>query len=131
MYTSQSAFASLHAIPHTIAQTTTQPTPGSQPPATSPNPHVNLGLPVTMGMLALMSWSVILACKRYAKEEQNGELPALSNSVPCYNCRYYSNNAYLKCPVNPSMVLTEQAKDCSDYHVTSLSDKVHWLSRRR
>lgn len=35
--------------------------------------------------------------------------------VPCKNCRYYSNNFYLKCAVRPSDALTDRAADCSDF----------------
>jgi hypothetical protein len=35
--------------------------------------------------------------------------------VPCKNCRFFCNNAYLKCAVQPSLVLTPKAIDCSDY----------------
>ncbi|AHJ28939.1 hypothetical protein PN465_11540 [Nodularia spumigena CS-584] len=38
-----------------------------------------------------------------------------SHKVPCKNCRFYSNNHYLKCAVQPSIVLTEEAKDCPEY----------------
>ncbi|MBE9199045.1 MULTISPECIES: hypothetical protein [unclassified Nodularia (in: cyanobacteria)] len=37
------------------------------------------------------------------------------HKVPCKNCRFYSNNHYLKCAVQPSIVLTEEAQDCSEY----------------
>jgi hypothetical protein len=37
------------------------------------------------------------------------------HKVPCKNCRFYSNNHYLKCAVQPSIVMTEDAKDCSEY----------------
>ncbi len=37
------------------------------------------------------------------------------HKVPCKNCRFYSNNHYLKCAVNPSVVLTEEAMSCSEY----------------
>lgn len=37
------------------------------------------------------------------------------HKVPCKNCRFYSNNHYLKCAVQPSLVLTEEAQDCSEY----------------
>jgi hypothetical protein len=33
----------------------------------------------------------------------------------CYRCRFFNNNAYLKCAVHPCTVLTSQAKNCSDY----------------
>ncbi|QLE55990.1 hypothetical protein [Nostoc sp. TCL26-01] len=37
------------------------------------------------------------------------------HQLPCRNCQFYSNNHYLKCAVNPSIVLTEEAKKCSEY----------------
>lgn len=35
--------------------------------------------------------------------------------VPCKNCRYFTNNPYLRCAVNPSIALTSEAVNCSDY----------------
>jgi hypothetical protein len=35
--------------------------------------------------------------------------------VPCRNCRFFTNNPYLKCAVHPSTALTDQALNCSDY----------------
>ncbi|MEA5581378.1 hypothetical protein VB620_08510 [Nodularia harveyana UHCC-0300] len=35
--------------------------------------------------------------------------------LPCKNCCFYSSNHYLKCAVKPSIVLTEEAKDCCEY----------------
>lgn len=37
------------------------------------------------------------------------------HQIPCRNCKFYSNDPHLKCAVNPSTVLTEQAINCSDY----------------
>ncbi len=37
------------------------------------------------------------------------------HKVPCRNCQFYSNNNYLKCAVKPDIVMTEEAKDCSEY----------------
>ncbi|MEH2155950.1 hypothetical protein [Nostoc sp.] len=37
------------------------------------------------------------------------------HKLPCKSCRFYSNNHYLKCAVNPSIVLTEEAMSCSEY----------------
>jgi hypothetical protein len=33
----------------------------------------------------------------------------------CYGCKYFNNNLYLKCAIDPSIVLTEQSIDCKDY----------------
>lgn len=38
-----------------------------------------------------------------------------SQQLPCKNCKFYTNNHYLKCAVNPSIVMTEEAKNCSEY----------------
>jgi hypothetical protein len=38
------------------------------------------------------------------------------NQVPCRNCRFFTDNHHLYCTVQPSIVLTKQALDCSDYH---------------
>lgn len=35
--------------------------------------------------------------------------------MPCANCRYFKNNPYLKCAVQPAKVLTQDAHNCSDY----------------
>ncbi|MFB2939041.1 hypothetical protein ACE1B6_27625 [Aerosakkonemataceae cyanobacterium BLCC-F154] len=35
--------------------------------------------------------------------------------VPCKNCRYFTNNPYLRCAVNPAIALTSEAINCSDY----------------
>lgn len=37
------------------------------------------------------------------------------NKLPCQNCDFFCSNNYLKCAVQPSMVMTEAAKNCSDY----------------
>lgn len=41
--------------------------------------------------------------------------------VPCRNCEYFQHNDYLNCAVHPSVVLTEQALNCSDYCSTRLT----------
>ncbi|MEB3283417.1 MAG: hypothetical protein VKK42_31295 [Lyngbya sp.] len=37
------------------------------------------------------------------------------NKIPCANCQYFNNNLHLKCAVQPSIVLSEEAKDCTDF----------------
>ena len=34
---------------------------------------------------------------------------------PCKNCRFYNDNYYLNCAVNPTKVLKPEANECSDY----------------
>jgi hypothetical protein len=37
------------------------------------------------------------------------------SKFPCQNCKYFSSNYYMRCAVNPSIVMTKEAKDCPDY----------------
>jgi uncharacterized membrane protein YciS (DUF1049 family) len=37
------------------------------------------------------------------------------NKVQCKNCQFFSSNRYLKCAVQPSLVLTKEAESCPDY----------------
>jgi hypothetical protein len=41
-------------------------------------------------------------------------LPAVSQ-LPCTNCKYFKNNPYLKCAVQPDKVLRTEATECPDY----------------
>ncbi|QSJ14907.1 hypothetical protein JYQ62_23945 [Nostoc sp. UHCC 0702] len=34
---------------------------------------------------------------------------------PCRRCKFFVDNNYIKCAVNPSIVLTKQAINCSEY----------------
>ncbi|BAZ08472.1 hypothetical protein NIES4071_02770 [Calothrix sp. NIES-4071] len=38
-----------------------------------------------------------------------------NHELPCQTCHYYSRNQYLYCAIHPSIAMSEQAKDCSDY----------------
>lgn len=35
--------------------------------------------------------------------------------LPCKKCRFFSNNPYMKCAVNPYTAMTKAAMDCPDY----------------
>lgn len=49
--------------------------------------------------------------------DEQFELPTNSSlNHHCIQCRYYSKNKLLNCAVQPSTVLTEEAKNCLDYY---------------
>ncbi len=66
----------------------------------------------------VMGWAVLFfmlsKIGRAARDEFLINIKHL-NRVPCRNCQFYSNNVHLKCAVNPSIVLTEEAFNCTDY----------------
>lgn len=66
----------------------------------------------------LISWIVFFVILRKSRNGVDNKRFFTINSlhkVPCKNCQYYSSNHYLKCAVQPSLVMTEEAKNCSEY----------------
>ncbi|NJR50985.1 MAG: hypothetical protein HC780_16805 [Leptolyngbyaceae cyanobacterium CSU_1_3] len=39
--------------------------------------------------------------------------------IPCADCQYFTGDYTLKCTVHPSIALSEEAIDCSDYAPTA------------
>ena len=64
-------------------------------------------------LVGLCVWSLIsplLAAVARAKQ---------MHRVPCTNCRFFTNDYRLKCPVKPQIANTEEAIDCRDYQQAS------------
>jgi len=41
------------------------------------------------------------------------------HQIPCANCVFFSGDYHLKCPVQPTIALSEDAIDCLDYRSNS------------
>ncbi len=41
------------------------------------------------------------------------------HQIPCANCVFFSGDYHLKCPVQPTIALSEDAIDCPDYRSNS------------
>jgi hypothetical protein len=68
----------------------------------------------------IMAWIVLFLMLSKIWTVKKDEIVAAiqhSQQLRCRNCHFFSNNPYLKCALHPSIVLTEQALDCSDYRV--------------
>jgi len=66
----------------------------------------------------LISWIVFFLILRKSQRVVDHKQFFIINrlkKVPCQNCQYYSNNHYLKCAIQPSIVMTEEAKNCSEF----------------
>lgn len=82
----------------------------------------NLNVPDIVVSLApvglLFSWIIFFIALQKIRRSLDNKIVFKINTihkVPCKNCQFYSNNNYLKCAVQPSIVLTEEAKNCSEY----------------
>jgi hypothetical protein len=62
-----------------------------------------------LSVIGLISWTLFSALlDSYAVAKR-------MHAIPCTNCRYFTNDYRLKCPVQPTIANTEQAIQCSDY----------------
>ncbi|MBW4604875.1 MAG: hypothetical protein KME29_36310 [Calothrix sp. FI2-JRJ7] len=72
------------------------------------------------GILAfLFFWAgfLIWASKRL-KNVSDEQLDLCTKSLPnhrCTQCQYFAKNHFFNCAVQPSLVLTDEANNCSDY----------------
>jgi hypothetical protein len=67
-------------------------------------------------VLVSAGFVLILSKVRSFAENNKVTFPSQSlHKLPCRNCRYFSNNHFLQCAVQPSIVLTEEAMNCSEY----------------
>lgn len=64
----------------------------------------------------------IYACVPKGRQHFSSFKPSLK--VPCYRCRYFSNNFYLKCALHPETAMTKQSVDCRDYCPNSKAKSV-------
>lgn len=98
-----------HQITHTENQHKTTSTNG-----------VNLpDIAISLTPLGLVfSWVIFFVILRKVRSIiENKMVFTVKNShqLPCKNCQFYSHNHYLKCAVQPCIVMTEEAKNCAEY----------------
>jgi hypothetical protein len=69
-----------------------------------------------MFVWASIVFIVSISCQFVRHRNKNQIVTSkLVQQVPCKKCRYFNNNHFLKCAVNPSIALTEEALFCPDY----------------
>ncbi len=70
-------------------------------------------------LLLVGFWSCLLFFvwrkARLAREGKTSFFANKSSKIPCRKCRFYSENNFLKCAVQPDIACTEEANNCSDY----------------
>ena len=61
------------------------------------------------GLLFLLLWNLwgAIAATLYRAKQMH--------QIPCTNCVFFTGNYHLKCTVQPTIALSEDAIDCRDY----------------
>jgi hypothetical protein len=73
---------------------------------------VPLCLVLAWGLIILLLWSVVAAIADTVRRTQR------MHQIPCANCTFFTKDYHLKCPVQPTIALSEQAIDCPDFCAT-------------
>lgn len=66
-------------------------------------------LVLAWGIIGLCLWSIWSAVRDSVARARQ------MHRIPCSQCRYFSGNYALKCPVHPFEALSEAAIGCPDY----------------
>jgi hypothetical protein len=85
-----------------------------------------------IAFLSALSLGIILSIfipiyDSLSKRKQRSLTPKPCAEPICPGCRYFSNNHYLQCALQPTIVMTKQSIDCQDYcsiHTTKPIKKV-------
>lgn len=88
-----------------------------------PAPSENAEAPTSVWLVsgicgAVIVTGILLSLKRIStRRRRRSDTSNWSRhqSIPCYNCRFSSEDAYLKCVVHPAKAMKQAAIGCSDY----------------
>ncbi len=70
---------------------------------------VPLCLILAWGLVILFIWSIVAATIETVRRAQQ------MHQIPCAHCTFFTRDYHLKCPVQPTIALSEQAINCPDY----------------
>ncbi|HIK45430.1 MAG TPA: hypothetical protein IGR64_11175 [Leptolyngbyaceae cyanobacterium M65_K2018_010] len=66
------------------------------------------------GLVGMTLWQLVAVTRDSLKRAQ------VMHQIPCGECRYFTNNPLLKCPLHPKTALSEAAIGCADYESSNL-----------
>ncbi|MBD2111878.1 hypothetical protein H6F59_08560 [Nodosilinea sp. FACHB-141] len=64
---------------------------------------------VAWSMIGLTLWNLVVTIRDGVNRA------TVMHKIPCAECRYFTNDHRLKCPIHPKIALSESAIDCPDF----------------
>jgi hypothetical protein len=61
------------------------------------------------GIVGITAWNLAAAVRDSVTRA------TVMHKIPCAECRYFTNDHRLKCPLHPKTALSESAIDCADF----------------
>lgn len=73
--------------------------------------------PILVPLCFLTAWTVVVLViwNLVATAREGISRAKQMHQIPCANCRYFTNSHFLKCPINPTVALSEEAIGCRDF----------------
>jgi RNA polymerase subunit RPABC4/transcription elongation factor Spt4 len=73
--------------------------------------------PFLVPICFVVAWSVVLLglWQVFAATRDTVKRAQVMHQIPCADCRFFTRNMHLKCPVHPTEALSEQAIGCADF----------------
>nr|WP_278002594.1 hypothetical protein [Nodosilinea sp. FACHB-13] len=65
-------------------------------------------------MIGLTLWNLVITIRDGVNRA------TVMHKIPCAECRYFTNDHRLKCPIHPKIALSESAIDCPDFEDSGL-----------
>ncbi|MBE9136635.1 hypothetical protein IQ254_05365 [Nodosilinea sp. LEGE 07088] len=77
---------------------------------------------VLVPLCFVLAWSlvVITAWNLISAVRDGVSRATVMHKIPCAECRYFTNDHRLKCPIHPKVALSESAIDCADFEHAGL-----------
>jgi hypothetical protein len=72
-------------------------------------------LVLAWGLVIMVGWNVWSAMRDSVARART------MHRIPCATCRFYSGDHRLKCPVHPTIAMSEAAINCPDYEDRDLA----------
>lgn len=69
---------------------------------------------VAWSLMGFTAWNLATAAR------DGMDRASAMHKIPCADCRYFTNDYRLKCPIHPKIALSESAIDCTDFEHSRL-----------
>jgi hypothetical protein len=90
------------------------PPEGTSTPSNSPQPDGGMVL-IPLCFIAIWVGLIYVIADTWKYNQKSTRVSRELARLPCKKCQFFSNNHYMKCAVNPYVVMTSAANECQDY----------------
>lgn len=82
--------------------------------------------PLLVPICLVLAWVVVLtaAWSVWSAVRDGVKSARRMHEIPCASCRFFTGNYTLKCPVHPTLALSEDAINCPDYDTIRIGDRI-------